>query len=225
MPGTSRLSTRAFVALVFTAASATAVPRMMTAQPTTVTFNSLTESSPGSGTRYVGNCYSESGFTFTAVGIPCAGAASQNAFVAAGPNEPILGGGTTPSFLLNSPAASLIDVMRSGGGLFNLTSISLAPFFEANTTVLFTGMMIGGGLTMQTFTLPGTQVGFQTFTFNAAFNNLTSVRITASNQYGEPLVKLDNFATNVVPEPSTIVLSALGLASIAVISRRRRNHA
>lgn len=193
-------------------------------QATTVTFNSLTESSPGSGTRYVANCYSENGFTFTAVGVPCTGAASQNAFVAAGPNEPILGGGSTPSFLLNSPTATLIDVTRNGG-LFNLNSISLAPFFEANTTVLFTGTRSGGGTPTQTFTLLGTQAGFQTFNFTNAFSNLTAVRIAATNQYGEPLVKLDNLAATVVPEPSTVLLSAVGLAGIAAISRRRRSRA
>lgn len=197
------------------------------AQAATVTFDALTESSPGAGIRIVPNCYMESGFRFTVVGVPCTGAPAMDAFVAGSANSPIFDGSATPSFLLNTTAGSLIDITRVGGGQFSFLSIALAPYFEANTTVMFTGTRAGGNVT-QSFDLLGMQAGFMTVMLNATFNNLTSLRLTASNQYTEPLVKFDNVAlvgTQVVPEPSTVLLSAAGLAGIALLRLRRRTRA
>ncbi len=191
---------------------------------TTVTFNTLTESSPGSGTRYIGNCYAESGFIFTAVGLPCSGAASANAFVAGSANSPLFGGGTTPSLLLNAPDASRIRVTRADGASFNLTGISFAPFDGAATTVVLTGMGLGGTIS-RTIQLTATQTGFQMFSF-ADLLGLSSVEIAATNQFGEPLVKFDDFRTvastvGVIPEPASMVLMATGLLGLGVVVRRR----
>lgn len=226
---TMRSTARLAAALTLSTVVGGVTPAALAAQPTTVTFNSLTESSPGSGVRFTGNCYSESGFVFTVVGVPCTGAAAANAFVAGNMNSPIFGGGTTPSLLLNSPTGSVIDIMRTGGGTFSFTGIDLAPYFEANTSVLFTGFGVGI-MPTQTFLLSGLQAGFQRFAFGSAFSNLTSLRITANNEFGEPLVKFDNFSANasqvaVVPEPSTVLLSAVGLVGIAVVAKRRRTRA
>jgi len=200
------------------------------AQPVTVNFNTLTESSPGSGTRFVSNCFMESGFVFTAVGVSCTGAAAANQFVAGNADSPLIGVGPTPSFLLNSTTATMVDITRFGvgAGLFNATSIMLAPFLGANTTVMFSGFGAAGTV-MQSVMLSGTQTGFQTFTFASNFTNLNSLRITSSNQFGEPFVVFDNVSLNavnqaVVPEPSTILLSAAGLAVLGFVARRR-NHA
>ena len=197
------------------------------AQAATVTFDALTESSPGAGIRFVPNCYVESGFQFTVVGVPCTGTTATDAFVAGSANSPLFDGSTTPSFLLNTSLGSLIDVTRVGGGQFSFLSIALAPYFEANTTVTFTGTRAGGNV-MQSFDLLGMQTGFLTVMLNSTFNNLTSLRLTASNQFAEPLVKFDNVAlvgTQVVPEPSTVLLSAAGLAGIALLRLRRRTRA
>ena len=228
MSCTTRSTARSAV-LALTMVATTVVTAPLSAQPTTVNFNALTESSPGSGTRFITNCYTESGFVFTVVGVPCTGAASQNAFVAGSANSPIFGGGTTPSLLLNSPTGSVINVTRTSGGLFNFSSIELAPFFEANTSVQFTGFGTGI-MPTQTFLLSGAQVGFQTFTFGAAFANLSSLQITATNQFGEPLVKLDNFSAvaaqvAVVPEPSTVMLCAAGMLALAGAAKRRGTRA
>ena len=217
---------RILAALSFSVLVAAATAPTLQAQTTTVTFNSLTESSPGSGTRYVGNCYTESGFRFTAVGIPCTGAPSDNAFVAGGPNSPLLGGGTTPSLLLNSPIATLINVNRVDGAFFTFSSIQLAPFDGARTTVVFTGTRVGGNVS-RTVTLGGTQMGFVTFSFADLFTNISGVQIAATNEFGEPLVKFDNFVAmapslGVIPEPQTYLLMASGMFGIAVIAIRRR---
>lgn len=203
--------------------AATTSPASVRAQATTLNFNTLTESVAGSGTRFVNNCYQENGFMLTAVGVLCTGPTSQNVFLAAGPNSPLFGGGATPSLILNSPTASLIDLTRVDGGRFLLSSIGLAPFDGAATTLTFTGLGNSNPI-VSTFMLNGLQSGFQTFTFGAAFANLTSVRITAMNEFGEPLVKFDNIgvtAQTTVPEPSTVLLMAVGLLAVTTLSRRR----
>jgi hypothetical protein len=196
---------------------------------TTITFNALTESSPGAGTRYVGNCYAESGFLFTLVGLPCTGNASQNAFVAGSANSPLFGGGSSPSLLLNSGDASVISVTRGDGAFFNFIGISLAPFGGAATTVVFSGLR-GATVVSRTVTVAGDLAGFQSFSFADFFNGVSSVEITASNEFGEPLVKFDDVtatsvAVGVVPEPSAAVLLATGVLGLGFVVLRRRTRA
>ena len=215
--------TRVLTLFSLSVASAAWPVHTLHAQAATVTFDALTENSPGSGIRFVSNCYVERGFQFTVVGVPCTGAKSMEAFLAGGPNSPIFGGATTPSLLLNSPDGSFIDITRVGGGQFSFLSISLAPFLGTSTNVMFTGTRAGVNA-VQSIDLLGTQTGFQTLLLNTTFSNLTSLRLAAGNE-SEPFVKFDNvalFATQVVPEPSTVLLSAAGLAGIALLRLRRR---
>ena len=216
---------RRCAAIAVAIAGAGGAPFAAHAQVTTANFNTLTESSPGSGTLFVGNCYVESGFLFAAVGLPCSGADAENSFVAAGPNSPLFGGGATPSLLLNSPMATLINVSRTDGGTFSFSSIMLAPFDGAATSVTFTGVRAGGTV-MQTVQLSGTQSGFAMFSFADFFSDVSSIEIAASNEFGEPLVKFDDFsamvASNVIPEPSTYVLFGTGLVLLVVVTQRRR---
>lgn len=220
--GSSRIALMLSCALLTVAA----LPQRAHAQATTtVTFNALTESSPGSGTRYIGNCHAESGFLFTAVGLPCSGDASLNTFLAGGANSPLFGGGATPSLLLNSPDASVIRVTRTDNAAFSFASIALAPFDGAQTTILFTGIRDGGNVT-SSVTVMGGLAGFQVFSFDDLFTGVTAIEIAASNEFGEPLVKFDDFsamsAQNVVPEPGTIALLGVGLIGVAGIARRKR---
>ena len=223
IPARSRF-TRVLTLFSLSVASVAWPVHTLHAQAATVTFDALTENSPGSGIRFVSNCYIERGFQFRVANVPCNGSKSTEAFVAAGPNSSIFGGSNTPSFLLNSNDGSLIDITRVNGGQFSFLSIALAPYLETATNVIFTGTRVGVNA-MQSIDLLGTQTGFQTFVLDAMFNNLTSLRITANNRFNEPLVKFDNVAlvaTQVVPEPSTVLLSAAGLAGIALLSLRRR---
>lgn len=213
---------RALTAII---AATLAVPTaQVAAQNTLIDFNTLTETIPGSGTRFVNNCYMENGFVLTAVGLPCTGPSSTNAFVANGPNSPLFGGGNSPALVLNTPNASQIDLMRSNGGVFALNSIALSGFFGASmTNVLFSGFFTGGSV-QQSF-LVG--LGMQSYTLRSDFMNLTSVRITALNEFDEPLVNFDDIRltvlpTAVVPEPATFVLMFSGLAALLVVVRRRR---
>ena len=214
-----RARSHVFATLLFSVSTAWTLAKPAGAQvATTVTFNAL---APGAGVTFLTNCFTDNGFSFTAVGVSCTGATAQNAFLAAGSGEPLFGGGASASLLLNTGDASLIDVRRVDNARFGLLSIRLAPFDAAATTVLFTGTTVGGPVT-QSFSLLGTQAGFQTFTFGALFASLSTVRIQASNQFGEPLVKLDDFATqSVVPEPSTTILLIVGLTGLATVASRR----
>ncbi|WP_411282248.1 PEP-CTERM sorting domain-containing protein [Gemmatimonas sp.] len=192
------------------------------AQASTVNFNALTESTAGSGTRFLSNCYMENGFVFTAVGIPCTGAAAQEAFIAGNANSPTFSGMSgTFGITLNSATASFIDITRSNGTAFTPLSIMLAPFDFAGTMVTFTGVAMGGGSVTQAMTSLLASSGFQTVTFGSQFANVTSLRIGSGNEFQEPYVRIDNF--NVVPEPATVVLLAAGLAGLVAVRFRRRN--
>jgi len=222
-------SFRLMAAMTLGLASSMIAPASARAQATTtVTFNTQMESSPGSGTRFIGNCYAESGFLFTAVGLPCTGATAANAFLAAGPNSPLLGGGATPSLLLNSPIASLISVGRQDGESFTFSSIRLSPFDAATTTVVFTGFRAGGNVSRR-FVLAAKHDGFQTFNFSDLFVGVTSVQIAATNEFGEPLVKLDDFTAvstvGVIPEPASILLFGAGAFVLVAVTYRRRTQA
>ena len=222
----ARVLARFTAALSLCVTSAMIPVNTASAQTTTVTFNTLTESSPGSGTRYIGNCYAESGFLFTAVGLPCSGATSLNTFVAGSAASPLFGGGSSPSLLLNSPTATLINVARMDGAFFTFSSIALAPFDGAATTVVFTGFRAGGNVT-RTITVAAAQSGFQVFTFADLFTGVSGIQIAATNQFGEPLVKFDDFTAiagaSVVPEPSTTFLLATGMIGLVVIVIRKRS--
>ncbi len=208
--------------VAFTAAVATMPATNVAAQNVTLDFNTQTETVAGAGTRFITNCYMESGFVITAVGVPCTGSDASNAFLAVGPNSPLFGGGSTPSLVLNTPSASEIDLMRSNGGVFGLNSIGLSGFFGAEmTSVMFSGMGIGGSV-MQTFTVGA---AMQTYALSNAFSAVTSVRITAMNEFDEPLVNIDDIQLAVasVPEPASLALMLAGMVAMTLVSRRRRH--
>lgn len=186
------------------------------AQNVTVDFNAF--NTPGSPVTFQANCFTTMGFRFTAVGVACG---TENAFVVGDENSPLFG---NQSLLLNDPNATAIDFAATNGAAFSLFSLGLAPFFEANTNVTLTGTILGGGTVMFMTSLLGSSTGLTTLTSSqlASFSNLTSVRVTASNEFGEPYVILDNLAVNVVPEPSTYALMAAGLMALGVVARRRR---
>lgn len=191
------------------------------AQTSTLNFNTLTD--PGNaGVRPVPNCYTEAGFVVTAVGVPCG---NPLALATGSPASPLIYTGT-PALFLNDPVATAIDFTRAGGGIFSFQSIQLGPFLGANTTVTLTGFGPGG---VQSFfaqvLIPGSLTGLQTFTTTLA-NGLTSLRLGAVNQFGEPYVQFDNvvFGTQVnpVPEPATFGLVLIGLVGMGAVARRRR---
>jgi hypothetical protein len=122
-----------------------------------------------------------------------------------------------------------------GGGPFALTSIDIAEWDNDSGAwsrhVVVTGNLFGGGTVSTTLTLDGIFDGvgvnadFQTFTFDAAWGNLSSVVLKGigstpldGNYYAIDNVVVDDAAA---PEPGTLTL--LGLGSAGLIRRRCRN--
>lgn len=199
------------------------------AQAVTMNFNSVTQPA-GSDFAYVANCYTESGFQVTAVGLGCGTAmpdAFGKAFSSAGPAY------QGSALFLNTTNATLVDFSRVGGGLFSMQSAAFSPFGGPGifgggaTTVTFIGSLFSGSTVTQTFNVSGLMAGLQTFSLNSAFTGLTSVRMSALDAFGEPLVQFSNLtftpAATSVPEPATVALVAGGLLGVAAAARRRRS--
>ncbi len=107
------------------------------------------------------------------------------------------------------------------------------PFGGANNV----GMNINGCADRMTFGSPATSSPF-TFMGESFFLNiigfsadggasttpdlLTRESFTTSADLFGNLVRVDPFITNTVPEPSTYVLMAIGLAAVGVAARRHR---
>jgi PEP-CTERM motif len=122
---------------------------------------------------------------------------------------------------------------RTGGGAFALTSIDIAEWLAGDAyarQIQVTGNLFGGGTVSALLTLDGIFDGigpladFQTFTFGAAWGNLSSVvlkGIGSPSFFGQDYFAIDNIGVEVVPEPGTLSLVGLGFAYL--FGRRRRH--
>ena len=203
----------AAVALAFCAGNASAQ---------VANFNTLT--APGNDIRYVTNCYVEANLRFTVVGDACNVADSFASWGSA--NAGFYTG--SPALFNNSATGTAIDITRSAGGLFSLTSIDLTSFLGLSgnaTTVAFLGTLGAGGTVARSVNILGgittpTNIQFANFT------GLSSVRLTVTTPSFEPYVQFDNvttvFATSTVPEPSTVMLTGTALLALGLFARARR---
>lgn len=227
-PRRTSASTTARV-FAFCAAIAVAAP-VAHAQSTTLTFNGLT-AVDRSGVRFINNCYEEAGFRVTLVGMGCSGAGTDAAFGAWTVDN--------PEYFTGSPALfnnfdGVVQFTAVNGQAFSFQSISLASFLGSlgnATSVMFTGILMGGGTVTHTVEVPGgmfpapatlTNYGFEGFTNLSALN----VTVTSPNIPGLQNVQIDNVtfgvSQSVVPEPATVVLFGSGMAALGLVALRRR---
>lgn len=218
----------ATAALVAATAAAGLAPATARAQSSvTVDFNTLVDTTGGIiGARAVDNCYTESGFTFTAVNVACG---TANTFVAASAaNPPAFIG--SPALYINDPTTHQVAITQANGGLFGIQSIVLGPFFGVGGTVGATGLLANGMTVSQSFTVADAsmfaQQPSQLYTFNSMFTGLTSVRLDIMQNDGNAYLNFDDLtftsaAATAVPEPTTVALLAGGLFGVGMLARTR----
>jgi hypothetical protein len=143
--------------------------------------------------------------------------------------------GSTYMVLEDLPADNPTRFSPIDGAPFALISMDVSEWQTNQSyarTVEVTGNLFGGGSVSTVLTLNGDfndqLIGnyFQTFTFDAAWGNLSSVVLNGSGATSGNYYAIDNVvvgpAATTVPEPGT--LSLLSLGSVFLVGRRRRQN-
>lgn len=128
---------------------------------------------------------------------------------------------TGSTALMNDNDAGLTQLTQIGGGLFSLSSITLAVaapgITDENVGVTFVGTLANGSSVSQTFSVADGAA--QVFAFDSSFTNLASVRWTNDAMYHQ----FDNINVAAVPEPESYAMLLAGLGLVGAVARRRRH--
>ena len=157
--------------------------------------------------------YTEKGFLFDSVSID-----GDGAFAVEGTLSPNYQGSTALWEIYDFTRLLQVD-----GGAFDLASIDLTAFSVGlNRTVNFTGTKADFSTVTQSFTTDALS-GFQTFTFDSGFTNLTEVQL-----WNDGIVQFDNvnvtpvpWETDALPVVGSTVLFGLGIWGKHKLAQRK----
>lgn len=159
---------------------------------------------------YVGYSYAEDGFLLSNLNT------SGFDFSTWGSTSDFYTGSTA---LANDNDGGLTQLSQIGGGLFSLSSISLAALYpsitEDSVEVSFTGLLGNGSTVSQTFMVAAGMP--QVFNFDSSFTNLASVSWANNAMYHQ----FDDINVVAVPEPESYAMLLAGLGLIGALARRR----
>jgi PEP-CTERM motif len=132
---------------------------------------------------------------------------------------PALGGGT-----FCAQGGAEITITRVGGGLFNFLGADVAHGNAGSGSVSYRGRLLGSNVTVIGQSLTGTNTAFDTYD-NSPIVDLDELVIRISHPFSYTIDNLQlaeiDSPTTTVPEPSTVILLAIGVLGIAFVRRRR----
>jgi hypothetical protein len=99
---------------------------------------------------------------------------------------------------------------------FNFASAYITPELNSNMNILVQGF----SGTELLYSLTATAISSQATLVDFDFQNVTRVTFTPP-ETGQQFV-MDNVSIDIIPEPSSFILAAVGLAGILGLHRRRR---
>jgi len=174
------------------------------ANTVTLDFESLTTS--GTGYSGLGVSYTEQGFGFEA--YPTGGLYHYH-------SDDEHFAGSTALFHMQMGGTSNTLLTERDGLVFDLVSLDLSEIRPdaSSVSAVLVGTKGDSSTVSTSLTLDGV-FGFETFTLQG-FTNLTELRL----EDDIAMFQYDNITVNVIPEPTTVSLLALGL----VLVRRRGN--
>jgi len=222
--------TRRFGAGMIAATIAASGALMLAAQPAAalvINFAPLTQ--PAGGFNSIGDTYSQDGFTFTGSAQPLGSAFNYlGTWGSSDPDHPVGGSNTTSLMPFNEQT---LFTMTPNSGTFDLKSVDLAQWgfdqllFAPSFSVTFNGVVNGGGLVSQTFSvsnLAGSPV-LSTYAFSG-FTNLTQVSVLEGTYDLGTAWQLDNLCvgsgTCSIPLPSTWFMLLSGFVGLGFFAYR-----
>jgi PEP-CTERM motif len=147
---------------------------------------------------------STGGLDFTAPAINCGASPYLFVWDGSSPN-----GNGTPALIYGYGAGTYVDITRTGGGTFNLSSVDMTiSWYDGNASEVIT--VNGSPITLVQ--------GLQTYNLN--LSNVTSVAFSGMPSNGGYWL-MDNVVYNTTPEPGTLALLGSGmLAGLGVVRRK-----
>jgi hypothetical protein len=217
-------------AVVIAAAIVVGGTLMFAAQPAealVINFSPLAQA--GAGFNSIGDTYSQDGFTFTGSAQPEGSAFNYlGTWGSSDPDHPIGGSNTTS---LMPYYQDTLFTITPNSGTFDLKSVDLAQWgfdqllFAPSFSVTFDGVVNGGGLVSQTFSvsnLAGSPV-LSTYAFSG-FTNLTQVSVVEGTYDLGTAWQLDNLCvgsgTCATPLPSTWAMLIAGFVGLGFLAYR-----